>query len=77
MKGNNNCYCLPTELFSKDYSKFSVKTKVLFAMVLTDADTGKSISELAELIETMGNRKIATLYNEVHKELAEHNVEGV
>lgn len=65
----NSCYCLPSELFSKDYSKFSVKSKVLFGMVITEADNGKAISELAELIEEMGSRKISAMFQQIHNEL--------
>ena len=65
----NSCYCLPPELFSKDYSKFSVKSKVLFGMVITEADNGKAISELAELIEEMGSRKISAMFQQIHNEL--------
>lgn len=65
----NNCYCLPTGLFCQDYSKFSVKAKVLFGMVITEAENGKAISELAELIETIGARKVSSMYQQIHKEL--------
>jgi hypothetical protein len=75
MKTNNNCYCLPTELFSKEYSNFSVKSKVLFSMVLTEAENGASINELAELIETIGTRKVSSIYSQIQKELIKHQQE--
>lgn len=76
MNCNNNCYCLPSELFSKEYSKFSIKSKVLFSMVVTEADNGASINELAKLIETIGTRKVSALHSQIKKELNEHQSKG-
>lgn len=38
-------------------------------MVITEADNGKAISELAELIEEMGSRKISAMFQQIHNEL--------
>lgn len=68
----NNCYILPKEILTHEYSKYSIKSKVLFSIVLTEAENGASINELAELIEHIGSRKVSSIYQSVHKEIASH-----
>ena len=62
-----NCFCLPKELFSKEFSEYSNKCKLLFAVVLTEAETAKSLSELSELIQQLGARRVSALYHQVHE----------
>jgi hypothetical protein len=44
-------------------------------MVLTEAENGASINELAELIETIGTRKVSSIYSQIQKELIKHQQE--
>lgn len=72
MNSLNNCFFLPKELLTKEYSNYSLKSKMLFSIVLTEAENGTSINELAELIEKIGSRNVSSLYKQAHKELSEH-----
>lgn len=72
MENVNNCYALPKELLTREYSKYSLKSKLLFSIVITEADNGTSVSELAELIEKIGARNISTIHKKLHKEMAVH-----
>lgn len=68
----NNCFVMPKELLTKEYLNYSLKSKMLFSIVLTEAENGTSINELAELIEHIGSRKVSSIYQSVHKEIASH-----
>lgn len=72
MENVNNCYALPKELLTKEYSDYSLKSKLLFSIVITEADNGTAVSELAELIEKIGARNISSLYKKLHQEMAAH-----
>ncbi len=62
-----SCFCLPKELFSGEFSEYSNKSKLLFSIVITEAETAKSLNELSELIQQLGERRVSALYNQVHK----------
>lgn len=68
-----NFFALPKELMTEEYSKYSIKSKMLFSMVLTEAENGTSINELADLIENIGSRRISALYQNVQKEISAHS----
>ena len=54
----NNCFYLPKELMDDNYKLYSIETKMLFAILLSSSQSAKSISNVAKLIEDIGNTKI-------------------
>lgn len=76
MDNVNNYFVLPKKLLTKAYSDYSIKSKLLFSIVLTEAEDGTSICELAKLIDDMGTRNVSVLFRNVHNELAEHQLKS-
>lgn len=62
-----NCFVLPNELFTPDFSEFSNQSKLLFAIAISEAETAKSLMELSDIIRKLGDRKIASYIREIKK----------
>lgn len=71
-----NYFFLPKELMDKDFANFSVKAKLLFSIIITEADSAKSINEVAELIEELGSGRVNRLYEKVQKEINTQKMES-
>ncbi len=54
------CYYMPKQIMSSDYSSFSIESKMLFSIIFTNAKHVKTIMETADLIERIGAKE---LYN--------------
>lgn len=61
------CFFLPKEIMTEEYSRFSAETKLLFAMLLTSSKNSSAIMCLAELIEKVGDKEINSLQKELKK----------
>lgn len=61
---------------NKEFSNFSVKAKLLFSIIITEADSAKSINEVAELIEELGSGRVNRLYEKVQKEINTQKMES-
>lgn len=70
-------FCLPKELLTPEFSEYSNKSKLLFAIVITEAETAKSINELSTLIQKLGDKRVSTLYHQVHTEMADDERRGL
>ena len=68
-----NYFYLPKELLSKEFSDLSLRTKLLFAIIITEADSAKSINEVASLIDKFGPKVITQIYNDVQREIKNQN----
>lgn len=66
----SSCFCLPKELLTPEFSMYSNKSKLLFAIVITEAETAKSINELSSLIQKIGEKRVSALYHQVHTGIA-------
>ena len=64
-------YFLPKELLTPEYSGYSLQTKLLFSIIITEAETVKSITDMSKLINDIGARKLSTIYQNAHRELNE------
>lgn len=53
-------FYMPKQIMTPDYAAFSVESKLLFSMIFTNAEHIKTISETAQLIESIGEKE---LYN--------------
>ncbi len=62
-----DCIYLPKELMTPSYAKYSVETKLLFAMLLTEAHKSSSVVKVAELIQQVGNNEINSLKIELEE----------
>ncbi len=62
---NEPCFYVPKKLMSTEYSGFSVESKLLFGMILTNATKTKSINELADLINRIDNRELKLMHIQV------------
>lgn len=60
--GNYGSYFyLPKEIMTSEFDNFTTETKMLFAILLTNCSTAKSITNIAELINVLGEQKINSL----------------
>lgn len=64
-------YCLPKELFTTEYATYSIQAKLLFSIVITEANTVKSILDLSSLISDMGSRELSEIYHNIHNKISE------
>ena len=64
-----NYFCLPKELLTPEFSDYSIKSKLLFAIVITEAETVKSLNELASLIQFIGEKRLSTFYHQIQTEM--------
>lgn len=51
-------YYLPKQIMTSDYASFSVESKLLFAMIFTNSEHIKTITETAQLIEKIGEKEM-------------------
>ncbi len=66
-------YAFPKELLANSkYANFSLNSKMLFSMALTEAVSASAIMELAKLIETIGYRNIVLIFSEASSEAKSH-----
>lgn len=61
------CFYLPKEIMSSEYSDFSAETKLLFAMLLSSSRTTSAVMRVAELIEKIGDKEINSLQKELRR----------
>lgn len=62
---------VPKEIMTDEYHNYSIETKLLFAMILSNAETASSISNVARLIDEIGIRKISSFQKELKKTIDE------
>lgn len=72
----SNYFFLPKELMNKDFSNFSVKSKMLFSIIITEADNAKSINEVANLINELGSDRVTKFYDKVQREIKNQKLES-
>lgn len=72
----SNYFFLPKELMNKDFSNFSVKAKMLFSIIITEADNAKSINEVANLINELGSDRVTKFYDKVQREIKNQKLES-
>ena len=61
------CFYVPKQLISPEYANFSVESKLLFGMILTNSQQTKSIQELAELIQTIDYKELKLMHSQLMK----------
>lgn len=64
-------YYVPKELIKAEYREYSAETKLLFAMLLSNANTSSAIIGVARLIDELGSKEINFLHKELQKTIAE------
>ncbi|MEE1154191.1 MAG: hypothetical protein UH241_03445, partial [Acutalibacteraceae bacterium] len=69
-------FFLPKELLDKDFANFSVKAKLLFSIIITEADSAKAINEVADLIDELGSGRVTRLYDKVQREIKSQQMES-
>lgn len=65
----NSYFYIPKEIMTKNFSEYSAESKLLFAMLLSNATTASAVVATAKLIDELGVRKIAAIQKELAKEL--------
>lgn len=65
----NSCFYLPKELITDEYREYSVESKLLFAMLITNSETASAIAETAKLIDELGVRKINAMHKSPEREI--------
>lgn len=60
----------------KDFANFSVKSKLLFSIIITEADSAKAINEVADLIDELGSGRVTRLYDKVQREIKSQKMES-
>lgn len=58
---------LPKELMTSEYKGYSIETKLLFAMVLSNSVTASAVVDVADLIMQLGKNEISTLQSGLKK----------
>ena len=61
---------------NKDFSNFSVKAKMLFSIIITEAENAKSINEVANLINELGSDRVTKFYDKVQREIKNQKLES-
>lgn len=59
-------YYLPKELVTPQYADYSLQTKMLFSIVISEAETAKSVMEMSQLINDIGSKNILALIKSAH-----------
>lgn len=62
---NEPCFYIPKQLMTTEFSGFSVESKLLFGMILTNTTKARSISELADLIYKIDSKELKLMHNQV------------
>lgn len=62
---NEPCFYIPKQLMTTEFSGFSVESKLLFGMVLTNATQAKSINELTDLIAKINSKELKMMHTQV------------
>lgn len=62
---NEPCYYIPKQLITPEYAVFSVETKLLFGMILTNAKQTKSICEVADLIKNITEKDLKFMHDQI------------
>ena len=65
----NSYFYIPKEIMTENFREYSAESKLLFAMLLSNASTAASVVSTAKLIDELGVRKIAAIQKELAKEL--------
>lgn len=63
----NDFFGLPTELLTPEYSQYSNQSKLLFAIVISEAENTRALKDLAEIIQKIGDKKLSLYIRELHK----------
>lgn len=61
------CIYLPKKIMSSEYNGYSAETKLLFAIILSNAVTASAVMNVADLINQLGKAEISTLQGELKK----------
>ncbi len=64
-------YYVPKELITAEYREYSAETKLLFAMLLSNANTSSAIVNVAKLIDELGSKEINLLHKQLQKAIEE------
>lgn len=64
-------YYVPKELITAEYREYSAETKLLFAMLLSNANTSSAIVNVAKLIDELGSKEINLLHKQLKKIIEE------
>ena len=64
-------YYVPKELIKAEYREYSAETKLLFAMLLSNANTSSAIVNVAKLIDELGSKEINLLHKQLKKIIEE------
>lgn len=65
------CFYLPKEIMTDEYRGYSAETKLLFAMLLSNANTSSAIVNVAKLIDELGSKEVNSLHKELKNTIAE------
>lgn len=63
----NDYFCLPPEVLTPEFAEFSNQSKLLFAIVITEAENAKALIDLSEIIQKFGDKKLSAFISELHK----------
>lgn len=78
MKNNSHLYFyIPKEIMSVEYINYSAETKLLFSMLISNAETAAAMLDTAKLIEEIGVRKISTMQKSLAEEMKKIESEGM
>lgn len=66
----NSYFYIPKEIMTENFCEYSAESKLLFAMLLSNASTTAAVMSTAKLIDELGVRKIAAIQKELARELS-------
>lgn len=77
MKNNSHLYFyIPKEIMSVEYINYSAESKLLFSMLISNAETAAAIADTAKLIDEIGVRKISAMQKSLAEEMKKIESEG-
>lgn len=77
MKSNSHLYFyIPKEIMSVEYINYSAESKLLFSMLISNAETAAAIADTAKLIDEIGVRKISAMQKSLAEEMKKIESEG-
>lgn len=55
------CFSMPVQLMTPEYRDFSIRSKVLFSILFTHADSAQDITDTAALIQAINPKELAEM----------------
>lgn len=70
---DNLYFFIPKEIMTEEYQKYSVESKLLFSILISNSGTASAIAETSNLINKIGVKKIGAMQKMLSQEMKKMN----